>query len=188
MLMTAANPVGLWEVAETIRQCIHDELEENATGGAPGRSCVIWGAIAWDDCECGQLTVALGRQFPTGNSPNEGSAALRSGAQHRQSKCGFPIWGQTLTASILRCAPVQDGQGNAPTCEALSEAALRATEDAWRVRNAVVCCLRGLNADGVLYEWAVTGQDAVGPQGACQGSALTMNVFVDNWCNCVEGS
>lgn len=181
-MLTAANPTGMWETAETIRLCIMDDLTASASQGAPNRSCVVWGDVAWDECRCGQLTVAIGRHFPTTASPSE------STGQRRQSKCGFPILGVTLSAMLLRCAPVQGDDGTPPSCQDISDSAMWAAEDAWRVRNATVCCVRDLEQDDAIYDWAVVDQAPVGPMGACVGSRLTVNVFFQHVCSCSEGS
>lgn len=177
------SPTVTWETAETIRLCI-DEAVSLADAGAPKRSCVIWGQIAWDSCQCGQLTVAIGQTFFTGDTQGQNARTTPSGAVAHQSRCGGQLVGVQMTATMLRCSPIQDERGNPPACEALSSAAFILAEDEWRMRNALVCCLRGLKEQDKVHDWIFPGVTAVGAEGGCAGSQANFTVFFTNWCNC----
>lgn len=184
--LTLADPVGVWKVAEQIRLCIHDNLPDTSQG-VPDRSCVVWGALAWDDCECGQLAVIIGRRYASGQFPNEGPATSVRGNQIRQSACGLPLVVVQMGASLLRCAPTGE-EHHPPTCEDLSAAARWAEEDAWTVRNAVWCCLRSLKDEGLIYDFAFDAQETSGSDGGCMGSLLNFRLGFQNVCNCRDHS
>jgi hypothetical protein len=184
---TSAQPEGVHDVAETLLACALDGIENAPDGAGPvARSCVVWGGTAWD-CDCGQLSVAVGRQYPSHTFPQEG------GAGGPVTKCGPPIWVVTYTIEILRCVPGQGDDDKPPPCEAVNEAARLAAIDAWAVKNGVICCLNSMQKDltdngaTAITNFMVRDQLAVGPQGYCGGSALTVLVGLRN-CWCVEGS
>lgn len=185
MVRTLSDPVGLWKVADQIRLCVEDNLPDTSQG-APDRSCVVWGSLAWDDCECGQLAVIIGRRFPSGRFPVQGAASSAGGSEIRQSSCGLPLLVVELGVSLVRCAPTGVDEAP-PSCADLSAAAMWAEEDAWTVRNAVLCCLRTLKTDKVVYDWQLGAQETQGPAGACMGSRLSVLVGFENVCSC-EGS
>lgn len=181
-MVTTADPLAVYRIAERLRECVAERLLDTPEG-APARSCVIAGAIAWDDCECGQLVVSMRRAYFSTNFPNE---APSPPAPAGYGPCGPPLMVAEYGISILRCAP-SGGEGpEPPTCAELSTAAQSAAEDAWAVRWGAHCCLkswRGSNDPEVgITDYVFRGQPFVGPMGMCQGSELTVLVGIINAC------
>ena len=113
-----APDVRVYDLAQRLLECANDRLAET-DGGAidEGNACVITGAIAWDNCLCGSLNVAITSGFPSSNFP---TPSANTAAQFGAGRCGQPILVFNLTITVLRCVPVSDEQGNPPPCEALS--------------------------------------------------------------------
>lgn len=180
-MVTAAEPLAIYQVAENLRECVHNRLA-TTPAGAPDRSCVISGAIAWDDCECGQFVVSIGQSYFSSNFPAQGSLANAPGNR----RCGPPILVVQYTLSILRCAPIGGDDLDPPTCAALDEAARIAEYDAWAVRFGAHCCLSAWSKcndpDVSISDFEYRGQARVGPEGACQGSELVVLVGLTNAC------
>jgi hypothetical protein len=137
--------------------------------GAPGRACVVPGAIAWDDCEChgGQLAVSVTRYWRTANFPVE-----LGGEPGGQTPCDAAFLAADLLVQVIRCAPGPQEDGSPPPCEELDAAAAQATDDAYRVRVAVRCRLASLEDAGEIVAWVTGAQPALGPEGGCVGSQL----------------
>lgn len=175
-------------IAQVILNCALDALTDTI-GGQPPRACVITGAIAWDNCECGQLIVSLTSSYPSSNFP---TPAANTATQFGAGRCGQPVTVYGLTISMLRCVPISDDQGNPPTCEALGEAALVAVQDASAIRDGVLCCLSSMLREKddagtpVITGFAVQNQDFTGAQGMCGGSQMTLQFGLLNYCPCAD--
>jgi hypothetical protein len=177
-----ANPFAVYDIAQHIKQCVLERLEMTSEG-LPERACVISGELAWDECECGQLTVAIANEYES-----NGTAAPRAGAENPgRRSCGPPLYVANYVVTMLRCAPT--GTNTAPpTCDQLEAFARMSTEDAWAVRTGVICCLddaistRLPNGTRLYNDFVVGTQTRIGPQGACGGSALPVSVTIDNGC------
>lgn len=170
-MVTTATPEAWYDIAVDIKDCVEDLLNE-----AVLRSCVITGEIAWDDCECGQLVVALTRLYTSNNFPNEGPGA---GAD---APCGVGVIAADITVSILRCSPVGDEDGKPPSCAELEDAALQSVQDAWAVTTGLRCCLADWYNDRAISNYQVNDTTFVGAQGMCQGSNTLVNVGLINGC------
>lgn len=177
-----ANPFAAYDIATAIKDCAYDWLS-TTTSGAPDRSCVVAGAIAWDDCECGQLAVSLVSNYEASGTTTPRAGTITPGRR----ECGPPLFVINFLVSILRCAPT--GTNTAPpTCAELDAAARIAAEDAWAVRAGVICCLTEAvkeqlpNGTRLYRDFVVGEQSWVGPQGACMGSELPVSVTIDNGC------
>jgi hypothetical protein len=177
-----ANPFAAYDIAVRIKECVLERLA-TTTDGEPDRACVIVGEMADDECECGQLTVAMETNFEAVNTNTPRSTTETPGRR----ECGPPNFVVNYTITILRCAP--SGTNTAPpTCDELESSARSATEDAWAVRAGVICCLSAAIKDKLpngtrLYRDFVVGvQTWVGPRGGCVGSALPVSVTIDNGC------
>jgi len=181
-MVTAANPLATYKIAERLRECVSQRLAETP-GGEPERSCVVAGHVAWDDCECGQLTVSIVRTYFSSNFPNEGNV---DPAPAGNRGCGPPLMVVEYDITILRCAPIGDSDDLAPTCEALDAAAQVAAYDAWAVRWGAHCCLKAWaksNDPNIsIADFVFRGQEFVGPSGMCQGSTLKVLVGLINAC------
>jgi hypothetical protein len=191
---TSANPQAAYLVAQQLLTCALDKVEATWVDEPEWnlqRACVVWGEIAWDNCECGQLVVSIGRQFPSNEFPFDAGTGIGTGVGvvSRQSRCGSPIWIIEYEISILRCAPIQDEQGDPPPCADLDESARRLAIDAWAVRTGIGCCLAELKteleANGApsIHEYLIREQIATGPAGGCAGSSLMVSVGLRN-CFC----
>lgn len=182
MGQTNANPFAIYDIAEHIKECVMAWLEIT-TKGLPERACVISGDLAWDDCECGQLTVAINTEYEASATSTPRATTTTSGRR----ACGPPLYTVNYTVTILRCVPI--GTDTAPpTCEELEDFAKAATEDAWSVRAGVICCLdeaisqRLPNGTKLYRDFVVGTQTRVGPRGSCGGSQLPVSVTIDNGC------
>lgn len=177
-----ANPFAVFDIASHIKDCVLERLEMTSKG-LPERACVISGELAWDECECGQLTVAIVSEYES-----NGTAIPRAGAENPgRRSCGPPLYVANYVVTMLRCAPT--GTNTAPpTCAELEAFARMSTEDAWAVRLGVICCLdeaisnRLPNGTKLYRDFVVGTQTRIGPQGACGGSALPVSVTIDNGC------
>lgn len=177
-----ANPFAVYDIAVKIKECVLPWLETTSKG-LPERSCVISGELAWDECECGQLTVAIQNEFEASgtNLPRSGTATPGRRA------CGPPLYTANYLVTMLRCAPT--GTNTAPpTCDELEAFARMTTEDAWAVRAGVICCLDEAitaklpNGTRLYHDFVVGTQTRIGPQGACGGSQLPVSVTINNGC------
>lgn len=171
MAYLASNPADWFEIADSLKLCVESFIDP----GVP-RSCVITGEIAWDDCECGQLVVALATTFPYTEFPNPDEGA-------NQTPCGSPKWATTYTVSMLRCSPETDTEAP-PTCEDLGAAARQSAADAVAVMNALRCCLRDLKRGREIIEYQIGTTTFVGAEGMCQGSATDVTVGILGGCPC----
>lgn len=177
-----ANPFAVYDIAVRIRDCVMEWLA-TTTDGEPKRACIVAGAIADDNCECGQLAVSM-----QSNYESSGTNLPRSGTTTPgRRECGPPLFTADFLVSILRCAPTGT-QAAPPTCAELDASARGAAEDAWAVRAGVICCLSAAIRDRLpngtkLYTDFVVGQQNwVGPRGACVGSELPVSVTIQNGC------
>lgn len=177
-----ANPFAAFDIATNIKECVLEWLAITSKG-EPERACVISGELAWDECECGQLTVAIQNDFEA-SSANVPRASTETPGRRA---CGPPLFTINFLVTMLRCAPT--GTDTAPpTCKELEDFAKMSTEDAWAVRAGVICCLdeaisRKLpNGTKLYHDFVVGTQTRVGPQGACGGSQLPVAVVIHNGC------
>lgn len=164
-------------VVTGVAECVVAALE-NTPGGVPNRVCpVVPGAIAWDNCECGQLaqtitSVAPTRAFPTPSSelPDE--------------KCGSPMVVVSVTLSLTRCVTGVDDRGNSPRCASLFEEAVILEADRAAVRRAVRCCLANIYAEMPprIFAYTVGAVNSVGPEGGCAGIEMTYQFGIANDC------
>jgi len=184
MAFTNAQPFAGFNIAERLRECIEPFLAGTETG-LPARSCSHAASpegIAWDDCECGQLIVAMTGAHPTIAFPNPWTGDENQG----MGKCGPPLFVFNYTVSMLRCAPVMGENGEPPPCDAVTAAARVSIEDAWAVRAGIMCCLcAGVTrdpdtGDKPFERYWVGPQLMTTPAGGCQGSTISLSIGVKN--------
>lgn len=172
-----ANPFAAYDIAERLRDCIIPFLAMTSSG-VPPRTCIITGQIAWEDCECGQLVVAVDDGGEVTSFPDQQEPRSRTPG------CGPAVFTWNYVISMLRCAP----DGEPPSCDQLNAAARVSIEDAWAVRAGVICCLNDLiktrQANGTTYlkDYTLGRQAFVGPQGMCQGSEQPLTIAMKNGC------
>ena len=135
------------------------------------RAYVAAGQIAWDDC-CGMLVVAPERIYKSARFPEQNA---------NEELC----WGGYLAVDFLvllvRCVPVVDDRGRAPSAAALQTAYAELIEDAAVVYNAVIGPMP-------YEEWerALPTQTFVGAEGGCIAveTRLTIGIPQDTWGVC----
>ena len=167
-----------FDMAERLLDCVGAKLADT-TEGAPPRLYVAAGAqIAWDDCECGQLTVHMARSYPSDVFP-----LLKQSGPFRRCEASMTVTEYVIT--ILRCAPGSDQHGRPPPAAAMTQAARVDHEDRRAVRAGVACCFE--DDDPALAQFRlVQDQLAVGEEGQCVGSELHVFMGFPNCAPCVE--
>lgn len=162
------NPVQ--PVAETLLECARAGLA--SVGAVPERVCVTFGEIQYDDCECGQLVVAVRRVYPFRDFPAPLEDAI---------VCGGVLTAADITVSYTRCVP-----GDEPTCAELAESATTVYEETWAMWTEVMCCLQSMNGvDG--HESIVQQGTYVGPGGICGGMEIDLTISLNDLCRCGDG-
>lgn len=171
------GPLTLFNLAGDVLECVRERIVDIAGLPSFDRVCVVPGEIAWDACDCGQLTINNPSQFSSNNFP----APIPGGDQ---TQCGAPVIASTFTITALRCSPSPDKNGHPPTCAALSNAAELLYQDKYYMRAAVICCLANLQRTHVLEMYTVGSITEVGPRGGCVGAELSFTVGLINDCPC----
>jgi hypothetical protein len=141
--------------------------------GRPGfcRAALVGGEAAWDDCcDCGtgdgQVYVRLVSMLPLDEEST----------WNLDHNCG-PAFNLTVAVGVLRCVPGLDGEGNIPTAEAETAAAVGVHRDAVSSRAAIDCLWAERDdTDDYAYRW--TGWTALGYEGYCGGGEHTFDVQI----------
>jgi len=158
-----------YTVAETLRAAAYAAMAASPVG-PPERSCVVPGAIAWDECDCGLLAVSVARTYYSDAFPGEQAEKVGAGSCR-------PAWDVAeLVIQAIRCAPSPQGQDLSPTCAALDVSAQEVTIDAAVVKSAVSLLLCRMENTGSIIDYFVLPQTIQGPQGGCVGSELRVLV------------
>jgi hypothetical protein len=135
-------------------------------GGAPVSACVRPGSqVAWDDCECGQLTVHHTSMWPTDHFPSQKG-------EPPWTKCEPKLWAVTLAVTMLRCSP-ETSDASTVDCEVWENTVRVQDSDIQAMQQGVFCTLAG-------QFHVITQHVTVGPEGSCVGSELTVIVGVPN--------
>lgn len=121
-----AGPTDLFDLnAEWLAAC--EAALATTDGGTPARSFVSLGPPAWDCCP--QLTVhsgyALADTAPIGPPLSAG---------HRTTVQGG-VYLVPLVATVIRCVPTLEDNGDPPTAADLEAAAMTGMADAWAITN-----------------------------------------------------
>jgi hypothetical protein len=136
----------------------------------PARAIVNPGEVAWDECCEGQVWTRLVSIVPSG---------VPFPATDTAQQCGVLMWAATVGLGVLRCAAVQDDQGNPPSASAISATGLQQAMDAQALMDALSCCWPPLaQRRAKIATWT-----PLGPAGGCVGGEWTVQVMVDN-CRC----
>lgn len=163
------GPLGFYKVLRLLVFQVLSELP-SSLGGVPERSCVVPGAIAWDECECGQLAATVEQTYLTDNFPQQRTVSTPCRASLIASDC---------LISILRCAPQPEGNSLAPTCDVLDEAAQIMASDAYIVLNTVACTLNDFVDENKIVDYVLGTQLPRGPSGSCTGTDLAFSVALN---------
>lgn len=171
-----AGPSDLFDLAAEWLEVCRAAVATTA-GGAIERAFVSPGAPAWDCCP--QLTVHVG-------GPAEGDTAplsppLQPG--HRTQQVGIvPL--VPLTATVIRCVPISDAQGNPPIPSLLEASAQEIDEDIW----AIWAHTRSAFHDGDLFASPSGSRELVfdpafsdAPEGGCAGWQIPLRVAVGGY-------
>ena len=149
-----------------------------ALAGAPGRSFVSSGRPAFDNC-CGdertvggQLTVNAAFAVPKQIVPT---------TQGVDAKIGMRINHVTFNIWIVRCLPIADIDGEAPSAAANSAAAEQTDADAWALYNHLWNMVRAGALLSICSEVFFDGLRALDPSGGCGGWVLTLRAQVDGY-------
>jgi len=170
------EPTAILDQANELLLCVSAELA-GLDAGAPARSFVAPGAqIAWDDCECGQLTVHVLRAYPSDTFP-----ILKQDGPF--TRCAPKLTVAEFIVTILRCVAVQDDHGRAPTAAKLAANAVTDQLDRAAVRRGVICCLEPEDPR-LRRNFLMQEQLAVGSEGECMGSELHVFVGLPNCRDC----
>ena len=159
---------GLPELLDELLGCAEREVDPPAARVflAPGLE------VAWDACCDGQLWVRV-VGVADGSDRVPVVPRLADG-----SSCAPPAWVVTLGVGVLRCTPVVDDRGRAPSADALTGSAGQVLEDMAAVAGAVVCCSGLSGVGGMLWT-------PLGPEGGCAGGEWTFDVVLRG-CGCDE--
>lgn len=171
------TPDTFFNITTTILECVNDRIVNVGDLPAFERVCVVAGELAWDACDCGQLTIQNTTQFSSNIFPTP----IPGGDQ---TNCGAPLIASTFTVTALRCAPGPDRNGKPPTCSQLQEAAELLYKDKYYMRTAIICCLAELKELGTIEMYTVGSIEEIGPRGNCVGAEMPFTVGVINGCPC----
>lgn len=166
-------------MAQQLLECAAQQLAATPAGTPPRVLVATGSEIAWDDCECGQLSVHMLRAYPSDDFP-----IIKQVAPFTVCEATWTVVEYVVT--ILRCVPASQDDGTPPPAAAVTAAAEQDHLDRWAVRRGVVCCFKAMDeadprrakAPRLLQE-----QLAVGEDGMCAGSEL--HLFV-GFLNCVD--
>ena len=134
--------------------CLIDEALVQAGRDTINRAYVAAGQIAWDDC-CGMLVVGPERVYRSVVFPSEAN-----GPEY----CDKGDLTLDLVVVLVRCVPVVNDRGQAPSSTDLNESYQSLLEDAAIVWNTIDCA--DLPSD---WQRANLSQTFVGAQGGCIG-------------------
>jgi hypothetical protein len=165
------TPEVVFDQAQRLLLCVSEQLAATPAG-SPARAAVVPGAqIAWDNCECGQLTVHTLEMVPADQFPVQKQLPPFN-------DCGFGWWVTHYVVTILRCVHIQDEAGNPPPAADLQADAAIDLRDRWAVRQGVACCMAAYKAANpvVPFAWVPQSQLAVGAEGMCMGSEFHLLV------------
>lgn len=136
------------DLAFTLAEQLLGHIKDRLTGDIPKRIYVYAGsAVPADDCCAGMLWIRVGQVEPTAADGNTYRLMLNAGT---------PVPGHNvlLEVGVLRCGPIIDEQGYAPTGADFTAAAMQAAADRQAMRLAVLCDfpadLIAANADGQI--------------------------------------
>lgn len=167
-----------FDMAFRLLECVAAELAAASDLGAPPRVLVSPGAeIAWDDCECGQLTVHTLRSYPSDKFP-----IIKQVGPFTQCEATNTVVEYVVT--ILRCVPASQDDGTPPDAAALTDASRQDHLDRWAVRRGVACCFEATDDPRAPTTRLIQEQLAVGSEGLCMGSELHLFVAFPNCLTC----
>jgi hypothetical protein len=167
----ANDGLEAYQIANDLKLCIMQQLLA-IPGATPEGfdACVTAGAITWDNCCPGSLRVTIENQSPTERFPDPVFRPTVCSAYQRLTD---------IRATILRCAPTPNADGDPPPCNKLEEKAQELSKDMDALWRAVACCFNDTD-----FQFLVRSVTPIGPQGACVGTTMLVSIGLVNWCNC----
>ncbi len=148
-----------------------------STGGPVHRAYVTVGEVAWDECNCGQLTLSVGRIYPSRRFADDFSTI-------KVGNCDNTLLICDMSLSIVRCVPGPDTNGNPPLPTALTDAARTIMSDTYVVRQTLACMIRGMYVANQVADWLIGDDVPVGPMGGCAGRELHFKLAWSQDCEC----
>lgn len=163
-MVVLAGSTAIYTVAERLRVAVTSALTNIQ------RSCVVNGAVAWDECECGAVYVGLLRQYLSESFPGP--------VQDTNAGCNGGFLAAELTITVARCAPSPPDGALSPSCAALDASAQEVLADAWTVMDVVPCTLEAMKDALEIAEYLPGQQPFRGPLGGCVASELSVLVAI----------
>lgn len=133
------------------------------------RSGMVPGDIVWDACCEGALMVSLPRIYRSETFPEEADGTVGV-------SCQAPYEVGEYTVSVIRCAPVPQGQDPAVPAGELDTSAGLLAQDMTETMTGLHQYLCGLKRDDEVDDFLVNPAETVGPEGDCVGFTLRVRI------------
>lgn len=172
VVILSGYELRLYDVASILVSGIDNDLA-GTIAGRPNRACVVPGAIAWDQCDCGLLAVSHNRWFLSDNFP------LETGPGTKTTPCELGVLVVEMSIQIIRCVPSPTGTSLSVPCSKLNTASQVLVQDAYVTLKAARRILCELKDDGTILDYTFNEQTALGPEGGCAGTDLRALVAID---------
>ena len=140
-----------------------------ALSASVSRAGMVPGDIVWDECCEGALMVSLPRLYRSEVFPEEAEAPVGV-------SCPAPYEVGEYTVSVIRCAPVPQGQDPAVPADDLDTSAGLLAQDMTEAMTAVLRYLCGLKRDDEITDFLVNPAETAGPEGDCVGFTLRVRI------------
>jgi hypothetical protein len=162
---------------QVILASVHTTLSATPTGWPVGaREYIVPGALAWDECECGLLAIEwlsapYSQAFPNPSPPTSDGCR--------------PYLALQLQVTSLRCAPNPGPHGEAPSAEALSDAAQTNLNDLEAMLTGVSSAVKFLDDNYMILNYSLSAPQPAGPAGGCVGITQQLYLgFSNRWGAC----
>lgn len=171
-------------LADQLLSCLCTQLSSRPN--PPANCCLRVGSqvnhdadLFVDLCCEGLAYVSVGDSWPTSQAPD------LDVTNQAQDNCRIPSWAVEFRAGVVRCIPVGGENGEMPTCQEWTDAAIQGFYDASALRAAACCFKAAANAlpamDGMSV--VIGRQSTVDPLGGCIERNITVTVQIPN-CDC----
>lgn len=172
--------VNFAPIVTGVGSCVQTGLAADSIGGVPANMRIVplypGRQIPWDECQCGQLALAITRVYGSDVFPNVSTG-------HNQKSCGPQMQVAEVVVQVARCVPGPDTNGEPPAPADLYAAALSIESDRAAVLAALACCLETLYGQRRLFAWAIGESATVGDLGGCVATETTFYLGLRN-CLC----
>lgn len=145
----------LWSRLTTLLDAV--SVAVSGCGAPVAYASVVHGTPVWDECCEGFLYVGVERTTPTDTFP---------GASTAPTNCDIDL-AVTVSIGILRCAPVMDSNGNAPSADELTAF----TKEMIRDKSIIYNVLVSHDPDWAHYPSVIDSWSPLEIQGGCGGGA-----------------